>query len=260
MIKINSKAAQIINDLWEAVDAPAISNILKDQLNKYWPDAHLPVPEVRIASHTKLGHLAHMVASVSKDLANVHRGQTFFKYNIKYYMEVERAAMADEETLKRVLAHEMIHYFLYNQLTPEELYNWGTSQKSMSPTMKWQNGHGPDFQKEMQRINTIEGREYVTLKATGEFKLEGKEYFLLIQPLPRLNTMGWTWAVRPSEQQKMEIVKRIEKDQAKLFRSKDPKWLKGIQPKPWGGASYAKNIDAAQELKRIYNSEQEVQI
>lgn len=252
-IQLYSKAAQIIDALTEVDQASVdkIKGIVQEVMDAYFKNENLPMPGISIKNFTNVRWLGQMHTKVIPP---------YTQSDATHVLEIQKAILNDDNTLKRVIAHEMIHLWQNINKTPQDF--------SMIARLGYSGGgHGRDFFAYAAKINAIAGPDYVTEKSDETYKIERtKEFYLLIEPYLITHDIlgfGWSWAARPSAQQKEEIKNRQINANAKLFKSKDPRWLGGVQIKKWGGRSIPKSgatgsEEKVRDLKQIFMSGQEI--
>jgi hypothetical protein len=257
-VQIYSKAAQIIDAIDEVGSQASIeqvSSVVKEVLDSYFKEHNLPVPEINVRNFTNVGWLGQMRTRLTK---------TVFDPDIKVFhtLEVQKSILNDPETLRRVVAHEMIHLWQNATQPADKLYM--IVKYGLDPS----GGHGQDFLDYAAKINAMVGSEYITPKSDETYKVAlENEYYILIEPVKEEQNLhvkfGWSIAVRPSVKQREEIIRRMVQHQARLFKTKNPIFLGGAPLKMFGGFSYAPLGKAGSdeknaELERLYNSGQRI--
>ena len=256
IVELYSKAAQVIDSLTEAGSQDEINRvraIAQEVMDKHFPGENLPMPEINVRNYINVKWLGLMRTKLVPPYVD----------KPLFILEIQKAIINDPETLRRVIAHEVVHEWQNIHKDNLELMMMARFQ---TPDI----GHGKDFEDKAAQINTIEGPDYITKKSDDSYKLENrKEYYLLIQPKldkdGNVLFLGWSWAARPSIQQREEIMMRMVNKNAKLFKSKDPQWLNGVQIKRFGGFSYSapgqsQTPEKNAELTRIYNSGESIEV
>lgn len=164
-------------------------------------------------------------------------------------IEIQKAILAHERTLERVVAHEMIHHVEALTMTPEE-------RRMLQLGVKPQ-GHGSDFLAHASKINAVMGNNFVTVKSDQEYVIENtkkKEFYLLIAPLFHRNhpRLGWAWSPRPSPDALEWAQKRVQEG-GKLIKSTDLRWTAGAKLKRFGGLAVPSNDEEAKLLRELYD-------
>lgn len=193
-----------LNRLEEIVIARAVfttsnlETLAKKLLKKYFRDlGSLPTPTFKIENNPKSRWLGRCVFDPKKPATTS--------------IKIQKSILGDERTVKRVLAHELIHHVAF-MIDP-----------SLTRTDK---GHGAFFQKWASKINAIEGPNFVGKKSDETYVEQvDQEFFLLIQ-LMNSGSLGYSWAQRLSSDQK-KLVSKYLKIGGRLFKSKDKRWTSG---------------------------------
>lgn len=253
MIIFSSKAYELIELLTEADQASVgkVKGIVKEVQDKFFSEHNLPMPEIKIRDYTNVQWLGREIIRLKPLTGEI----------LLHQLEIQKGIINDEETLKRVITHEMIHLWQNVTTDPKKLY-------TMHKLGLSNEGHGSEFRQYAEKINAIMGKDYVTENSDETYKVEStKEYYILIQPHTLSGEhrgYGWTWAARPSVAQKEMIKERQQEKNAKLFKIKEPRWLSGAPIKKYGGYSLPRaglNWEKDnKELEQIYNSGKEITI
>jgi hypothetical protein len=158
---------------------------------------------------------------------------------------IQRRALADERSLERVVAHEMIHHVVF------------TNNPAWTISMVRQKrfeGHGDEFMKFASMVNRRMGEGFVTEKSDESYisAPETKPYILAIVPRGQ-GQYGWAWAVRltPKAARYFEYLR--EKRGAILVRTTDPRWAKkGPRLGESRGIGVPQNVEDQEELRKVY--------
>ena len=210
-----------------------LKRIAVEILNKFFPD--LEPPKFKIVHNTIPKWLGRCVTKrVNGELTTI--------------IEIQKGILNDEKTLHRVLAHELIHYYLH------------TDKERMDKEFKWKkyrlssNPHGKEFKDLADKMNAVYGEDYVTDISNLSYVVEStKEFYIIIEPHTD-KKLGVTKSVRPSREQKREIENRIENKKAHVFKSKDESFYNVADIKKYGGYSVFKDEDMQNKLTEMYNS------
>jgi len=215
-------------------------------MDKFFKEYNLPMPKIKIVNSITAPWLGRTSYSRAKDKENT-------------LLEVQKSITGDEKTLDRIVAHELIHHwqFMTMYAHPDGDAEWEKYQKERKLGIaQSRGGHGEDFHKWAAKINAVMGKDYVTEKSDMSYVQQiDKEYYLLISPIS--NYFAWSWTVKPSRDQKIQIQKRIL-DGSKLFKSKDQIFLTGQKIKKYGRVSVPKDKETMEKLKDLYNSGQNI--
>lgn len=205
-----------------------VVSVMKELLRKHWSEYDLPVPDVKLVNNAKARWLAR---------CKWLRGAS------NTTMEVQRMAMGDPNTLRRVLAHEMIHHwdFLTQHYTPGK------------------NAHGAQFKQQASRINMMEGPDYVTVKSDESYDTSRvPPFYILITPWK--GRFVWNIALRPSKKQKEIIVKRMAQYQSRLFKSTDGRLFHGAEKINSRSFSSSPDPEIKQAVEDLYREGKVVQV
>jgi len=239
-MKANTKSL-VLSALHRVVakDLSEANRIIRELKREFFPD--LRGPTVKIVNHTIPKWLGRAVAKWdnSKELSLVK-------------MEIQKSILNDEETLRRVIAHELIHCWDYQE-TPYDVIH----------SHRW-SGHGEFFLKEAARLNTKLGPDYVTPKSDETYvTVQEKAYYILIQPLgetKRFGTgkLGVSKFVRATPSLKSEVTKRIVRNKAHVFVTKDQDFVGAAQLKKYGNVSVYTPQEIKDKIKEIYEENDNV--
>lgn len=175
-----------------------LQTLAKKLLKKYFRDlGPLPTPTFKIENNPKSRWLGRCEFNPKKpDTTSI---------------KIQRSILGDERTVRRVLAHELIHHVTF------------LKDPASARTDK---GHGALFQKLAAKINAIEGPNFVGKKSDETYVEQvDQDFYLLVQPI-KPGTLGYGWAQRLSSEQK-KLVTRYLKAGGRLFKSKDKRWTNG---------------------------------
>jgi hypothetical protein len=162
-------------------------------------------------------------------------------------IEIQKAVLANPKTLERVVAHEMIHHAEFTRLTPDQmaLVKFGIRPDE----------HGQTFKSLAAYVNAAMGADFVTVTSDQEYeKAENtKEFFLLVSPISP-SRMGWAWAARLSADGKARVSSETAKG-ARLLKTTDERWTRGVKIKKWGGYSVPKvGTEDEELLRRLFDA------
>ena len=96
-------------------------------------------------------------------------------------IELQHRALANQTTLERVLAHEMVHHWEFSQLTESQLAGLKIGIRPAS--------HGRLFFEGAAKINSFMGDNFVTEKSDTTYELPAntQKFYLLIMPMSTRN-------------------------------------------------------------------------
>jgi hypothetical protein len=164
-----------------APDAVAhIPQFVNEVLGHLSPD--LPTPKVQVVDRTGVSWLGRCVWKPGEDNTTIL---------------LQRSIVGDEETLKRILAHELCHH-------DEFLTKWGPMAKSkaLNLLMRVEGDHGSYFQGLANKLNAIYGSDFVSKESDNAMVVEGTKEVLVLLRKTTTGKISWAYAVRPSAAQR----------------------------------------------------------
>lgn len=209
------------------VGTSEIKTLITNILKRFFSQFHLPIPKIDIVNDPHSDWLGRC------EIKPHEQNTTLF---------LQKRALEDKKTVERIVAHELIHHwdFLINQNDE---------------------GHGTNFKKMEAKINSVMGKDFVTEKSDMTYQTVSEQaYYLLITPVPHSQKYGFSWAVRPSQEQKEEIKNKVGTEKAKLFKSKDERFLSGEKIRKYGDISIPKLEELENILKDLYEHETPIMI
>jgi hypothetical protein len=164
-------------------------------------------------------------------------------------IRIQKRILAHPTTLDRVLAHELVHHWEFQSLTPDQVSLIRLGIRT---------GHGAEFIEGSKIINSLMGESYVTKTSDSSYEqdVNTKVFYLLIMRMsPRNDRLGWAWAARLSPQGKERIAKECNERGGKLIMTTDERWLTGTKIARFGGMSlpHEGSPDEA-ELRHLYDN------
>jgi hypothetical protein len=226
-----------------AVSVSHVEIGVKKLLDKFFHDYDLPMPRIKIVNQTGSSWLGRCSYKPSVDKANST-------------IEIQKRVLNDDKSLGRILAHELIHHFVFVTTYGHPEHGtkaWEEHMKLKRLGIKKQNGHGKEFQEWANKINSVMGKDYVTEKTDLSYVTEiEKEYYLIVAPSAHSGYYAYAWATKPSRDQQAAIQRHIIDRKGRLFMSKDERFTYGTKIGQGLGTPLDKDEQA--ELKRIYES------
>jgi hypothetical protein len=224
----------------EAKGGAVVTAIIRELLKKHWKEhPDLPIPTIKLVNQARAAWLGR---------CSWRQGQT------NTQIEVQRRVMEDPKTLRRVLAHEMIHHWEF--LTQDQTRALALAKMRIPD----RNAHGPIFMAQAKRINGMEGPDYVAKDSDQSYDTSRvPKFYILIQPHiyagKETGKFGFTISLRPSAKAKAIIADKQASLQARLFRITDGEFFSGAAPiKKYGGYSLPKDAKKQGTLHKMYNS------
>lgn len=159
---------------------------------------------------------------------------------------IQRRALADERSLERVVAHEMIHHINFTN-DPE----WTLAMVRQ----KRFEGHGREFMRLAEEVNAEMGEGFVTEKSDESytFAQEGKPYILMIMPRGEARGFSYAWAARMTPKTDQFFAFASRRTGAVLVRMTNPHWAnKGLRIGDRRGVAVPQNAEDQAELARLY--------
>jgi hypothetical protein len=222
---------------------------VKKFLDKFFKADNLPLPKIKIVNDLNARWLGRTTYNPHEDENNTT-------------IEIQKKVVGDQDTLERIVAHELIHHWeflvFYKNSLEREMSKIGLKRlRRFKPA-----AHGKEFYEMAEKINAVMGKDYVTEKSDESYVKElDKEYYLLIVPAKLYGgggKFGWAWAARPSTEQKAVIQEKIAEDKAKLVKTKDERFLRGTKIKKFGGISIPRDEETQTKLREVYEQGKEV--
>jgi hypothetical protein len=229
---------KLVEDLRESVSSGSVEGIIRELLSRFFADYDLPIPKLKFVNKLQARYLA---------LCKWYPGSENTE------IEIQKAALSSEDTLRRVLAHELIHHWQY--LKTDQFHASALARLGFAP-----DAHGADFEHYAAKINSVMGADYVSKTSDKTYDTsEVPPFYILIQP-HNGTRLGYSVALRPSEKQKLEIRDRIQTKQAKLFRITDGRLTTAVPIKHNGGYVAPKDpeSDQAAALRELWLSGKEI--
>lgn len=161
-------------------------------------------------------------------------------------VELQRSILADDRTLERVIAHEMVHHVEMLEIYPSDVLLMKLGVKPRS--------HGQRFQTLAKKINEFVGDpEFVTITSDTSYAVAStKPYYLLIVQ-SKSGSFGFAYGVRLTPKMKAAITKWQEQRGARLVQTADVRWTGGPRIGEGGvGVPYKEEEQAM--LKELWES------
>ena len=240
-----SRIGKLLEELDEMAVPQGVRDITKEYLDTVFKNDSLPFPALRIVNHT-----------VPKTLGTC-------KFNINYRgnteISLEKAILDDDKTLRRVIAHELIHHWEFLTQDADQMF----ARRRMG--LGFIDNHGSVFKKKAAEVNAVLGDDFVTVMSDTGYNVtpSTREFYVLIQPKSSFGTSqeygeySWASAIRPSEKQKRAIELRKKMFNAKLFKTSNQK-LQTISIGLGSGSALTKDKEIQDVLKDMYNSGKEI--
>ena len=172
-------------------------------------DAFYTRPRTKIVNRTGTTWLGRCLTSIDKD-------RNLTPNSVNSVIELQKIITEDDNTLKRVVAHECCHHATYSSIC--------NKKSSSDAKLVWtsEGHHGPIFFQMAAKINAVFGADFVTKQSDENFVLsEGKPVYLFLWK--QGDKVSWSWSARPSAQQIAYITDKVARDPQnyKLIKSTD---------------------------------------
>jgi hypothetical protein len=191
------------------------------------------------------------VVEVKDNIGSKWLGQTVLRGE-EIWIQVQARAIADPETLEKILAHEMAHFAEMSTIDEHELALLRLGRRL--PSLE----HGEKFWRFANIINETKGTDFVTEKSDASYELteNTRSYFLLVTH--ERERFMWRWAAKRTPAIDA-IIQRLEGEGAVLVESTDDQFLLGAKMGKrkigWSVAKEGSDQEAA--LREIFEETKE---
>jgi len=204
----------------------------------------LPVPEFKIVNSPRSRWLGQCIWTYG-----LRGGQLFGNENTT--IEIQKAVMVNEESLRRIIAHELCHHETYLAISRPELYEKGYQRFEFFN--KRQDGHGKDFIEVASRFNAKYGEKFVSRTSDEKVitDVEVKPYYILIMKengVSGRQRIGYEQSAHMTAKQRAYILEK-DVENYRLTRTDDPRFIKGAVIGPYNGWSYFRESDIDRDNK-----------
>lgn len=198
------------------------------------------------------------VVEVKDNIGSKWLGQTVLRRG-EIWIELQARAMADPETLEKIVAHEMAHYAEMSTIEAHEIALLRLGRRL--PSLE----HGEKFWRFAKMINDVKGDDFVTEKSDESYELaeNTRPYFLVVGRDKRLRSgleprFWWRWCAKRTPAID-NIIARLVAEGAVLVESTDEQFLSGAKlGKGKIGSSMAKaGSDKEAALQEIFETAKE---
>lgn len=174
-------------------------------------------------------------------------GRLIWRAGQQNVMELQSSIFSDENTLERVIAHEMAHHVEFLE------FNENTEAIALVKMGIKPREHGDRFQELARKINSVAGANFVTEKSDTSYVLEQKTkpYFLLVSPLG--GNLGYALGVRITPKMQKYIDKYVSGYKGRLVKTDDPRWANGPRIGD-GGFAMPRDPEDRAKLQQLYDS------
>lgn len=209
--------------------------------------SNLPKPRLKIVNQSRSGWLG-------RDTWQIKEVNSQAVWEDTTLIELQKSILADEETLRRVIAHELCHHWYNLTNGAEDLKKMGFSTYKIYNKMK--DPHGAEWREYASVFNARYGKDFVTRKSDEHYILDAdhqKEFFILLKQMPN-GHIHWQVSYRLSPKQNLWIATHKGREEYRLTKSKDPRFANAPSIASWGW-SYAKhdNEEKKELLKELWD-------
>lgn len=178
----------------------------------------LPLPEFKIVNSPRSKWLGQCVWKWGLN----KEGQPYGADNTE--IALQKSLMVSEESLQRIIAHELCHHEHFLLKDKPELMKLGYHTFKFLHARR--DGHGSEFKEVANRFNAKYGKDYVTRTSDEALVVNRgvKPYFLLIWDTGK--KLVYSQAARLSSKQKAYI-ERHDCREYRLVRTDDPEFIHG---------------------------------
>ncbi|MGL4401632.1 MAG: SprT-like domain-containing protein, partial [Luteolibacter sp.] len=189
--RVDKGEVSFFGDMNESADGSRdLVAIYKDAMKKYFPSYNVPAPNFKVvnrATATFLGQTRHIRSQPTTTIL------------------IQKSILDDEDTLRRVVAHEAIHHI-------DMLTNPRSS------------GHGGFFQKLSKQANEIEGREFINAVSDETYKTSATKKFYLFIMKNKDGRYVFAPSYRPASAVLEKMKPEIEAGEIAIVVSDDPRF------------------------------------
>lgn len=226
-----------------AVSVMHVEEAIKKILDRFFKEYNLPIPRIKIVNQVSSNWLGRCTYNPSVDKNNTT-------------IEIQKRVTADEKSLDRILAHELIHHFEFIMKFghPELGEKAFEQEKLLRKYRLHDSGHGKTFHEMAAKINAVMGTDYVTEKSDQTYVTElDKEFYVIVTPV-QSGKFGYAWMLRPSRNQQEQVQKWIMERKARIFMTKNERFTHGVTIKKFGPVSVPRDEETQKLLKEMYES------
>jgi RNA:NAD 2'-phosphotransferase (TPT1/KptA family)/GNAT superfamily N-acetyltransferase/2'-5' RNA ligase/8-oxo-dGTP pyrophosphatase MutT (NUDIX family) len=232
-----------------AADIGQMKNIVAEMMSVL--TAGLPQPEVKIINQT------NRTLGQCRWLWGKKADQTWGDDNTT--LEIQKKVLGHEETLRRVIAHELCHHEVALLVAKPKLLEIGYETYKRYQNIFGPDGHGKEWKEVAKRFDAKYGADFVTEKSDKDTVVDeqGKEIFILLNNYVygrHKQRLGWQWAVGLSRQA-MAYLDGIDwtSGEFKLVKTTDAVFTKGRgRIKQYTGWNLPRTPEQEQKLQDLW--------
>ena len=174
-------------------------------------------------------------------------------------LEIQKKVLGHEETLRRVIAHELCHHEVALLIAKPKLLEIGYETYKRYQNIFGPDGHGKEWKEVAKRFDAKYGADFVTEKSDKDTVVDdqGKEIFVLLNNYVygrHKQRLGWQWAVGLSRQA-MAYLDGIDwaSGEFKLVKTTDSVFTKGRgRIKQYTGWNLPRTPEQEQKLQDLW--------
>lgn len=173
---------------------PVVQKISEELKAEFFPELKGPV--YKIVDQLRSTWLGRAEGSWHRDSGEL----------VKTIVKIQKSVLDDEETLRRIIAHELVHCWQYQEVPWREI--------------RGDDGHGKFFQEHATIINQKLGQDFVTKTSDDRSVIsQTRAYYLLIRPWR--GGFAANSFMRPTSRNKEQIAKIIREHEGHVVKIKD---------------------------------------
>lgn len=184
-------------------------------------------------------------------------GQTWGDDNTT--ISVQKSVLGHEETLRRIVAHELCHHEIALIVAKPKLMELGYDTYKQYGNIFGPSGHGKEWREVAARFNAKYGKDFVSETSDQNMVIDeqGKEIFVLINQHAygyNKKRLGWQWAVRLSPKAK-EYLNSLDftSGEFKLVKTTDHMFTRGrAQIKQYSGWNLSRTPEQEEAVQKLW--------
>jgi hypothetical protein len=176
-----------------------------------------------VLKYSNVFHVEPPSVSMKDNLGSKWLGRTIWSPRTPRttHMQLQKSILDDQKTLERVIAHEIVHHVEFLSMSENNL---ARIRLGFRPT-----AHGQRFFELAKIVNDlVEDPEFITETSDQSYvQKETKEYWLLIVKVP--DRYGYAISIKMSENMKKKANQILDRYEARILRTSDPRWSSGAR-------------------------------
>lgn len=184
--------------------------------------------------------------TVKNNLRSPWLGRHLWKFGQPSVIELQATLFDNEETLERVIAHEMAHHAV---VADAEAGDGSTLVELIRDPTK---AHGAEWKEYAKKINQAVGDSgFVTEYTDHQTSETSKSYYLWIEHEVRHNRLRYSVAGKLSAAMRSAMARGLQAGTGKLLEVTDPQWLGG--PGIGRGSIVPKSPELKAALQKLWD-------